>query len=128
MTNGTRKNSGTVLIVDDTKVNLIIAKRMLKEEGYETMTAQNGQEAVDIIKTGLYQFCLILMDHTMPIMNGSDATKEIKQIDPSLPIVGLTTELNPTILENFVKSGLCGVYSKPVSRDGIKNITRKHSK
>lgn len=121
------ESKGLVLIVDDSKINLGIASAILKSQGYEIDTAENGLEAIEKVKTGRRKFSLVLMDHTMPIMDGVDATRQIKDFDSDLPIVGLTTEENQTVLDNFLNSGLCDVYKKPISPSSMEKITRKYS-
>lgn len=119
-----------ILVVDDTKINLIIAEKLLHDQGFDTITAKNGSDAVEIVKGtrgSRRKLSLVLMDQCMPVMDGSDATRIIKEFDSDLPIVGLTTEVDPTILENFKNAGLSEIYSKPVSKSSMQDITRKHS-
>jgi len=120
-------SNGVVLIVDDSPVNRKIIQMILKRQNFDTVLAVDGQDAIDTVKNAENKFCLILMDQNMPIMDGTNATKAIKEFDPSIPIVGLTTEVDPTTLENFVRAGVCGLYSKPVSANEMKKIMRKHS-
>lgn len=116
-----------VIVVDDTDLYRLTESRMLKAQGCDVATAENGQAAVDIVRSSNRRPSLVLMDHSMPVMNGSDVTKLIKQFDSGIPVVGLTCERDSAVLTNFMESGLSGIYDKPVSLSDMKEIVRKHS-
>ena len=67
---------GKALIVDDEKTNRLILKSLLTKQGYQTIEAVNGQEAVDLFKTESPS--IIFMDVMMPILDGYEATRQIK--------------------------------------------------
>ena len=73
-----------ILIVDDNKINLLIAKKLLSTQDCETVTAQSGQEALAQIK--INNFDLVLMDIMMPGMDGFETCSRIKKIDSSIII------------------------------------------
>lgn len=79
-----------VLVVDDILVNRLLIKHYLENEGIVFLQAENGKEAIDIVKTEDVDF--ILMDIRMPVMDGFVATKKIRKISPSIPIVALSGE------------------------------------
>ena len=120
-------NNQLVLIVDDTKVYRLGAYRSFTNEGFEVVTAVNGSEAVEYIKNSTRKPSLILMDQSMPEMDGIEATQLIKQVDPDIPIFGFTTETNETTLRDFKNAGLSGFYNKPIKTEEIKEIKRKFS-
>ena len=77
----------TILIAEDKDSNLILMTYIIKKfDPFES--AKNGEEAVDMVEKGEYD--LVLMDIKMPIMDGLEATKKIKETHPSLPIIALT--------------------------------------
>ena len=78
----------TILIVDDEKNYLIILSAVLEEEGFEILTAQSGQEALEIQKTS--DLDLVLTDMKMPEMDGIELLENIKARDPDLPVVMMT--------------------------------------
>ena len=78
----------TILIVDDEKHYPIIIGEVLNEEGYETLTASSGMEALDLIKSQLID--LVLTDVKMPGMTGIDLLERIKEIKPDLPVIIMT--------------------------------------
>ena len=78
----------TILIVDDEKNYLTILSAVLDEEGFEILTAQSGQEALEIHKTS--DLDLVLTDMKMPEMDGIELLENIKALDPDLPVVMMT--------------------------------------
>ena len=80
-----------VLLVEDDKVNQMIAIKMLKKFNCEVTLANNGQEAVDLFSEN--KFDLVLMDIQMPVMNGIDAAKLIRKCDNKTTIIALTANV-----------------------------------
>lgn len=82
--------TGTVLLVDDVVVNQIVAQAMLEELGFNVITADNGLEAINLFRGQNFKF--ILMDCQMPIMDGFEATKKIREFEGEkhTPIIALT--------------------------------------
>ena len=76
----------TIVIVDDIEVNSMLIMAQLRKFGPKFVWHKNGAESVEYIKNGGIAD-IILMDVRMPIMNGIEATKQIKQIRPELPII-----------------------------------------
>lgn len=117
-----------VVVVDDSSVNLLTATQMLKRQGFEVLTAANGFDAVNLVKNTSPAPTLVLMDYQMPIMNGAEATKHIKEYNHNIPVVGLTTENDANILHEFEQSGLSEFCTKPLKMENMTKITRKYSK
>ena len=78
----------TILVVDDEPNYLIILAEVLRDENFEVFTAENGQKALEIVQTT--DLDLVLTDMQMPIMNGMELLKQIKPINPDLPVIMLT--------------------------------------
>lgn len=70
----------SVVVVDDSRDIQVLLKALLESEGYEVLTAINGQEALQILKRSKYLPNLILLDLMMPIMDGSSFIKEFKKV------------------------------------------------
>jgi len=117
-----------ILVVDDSPVNRTIAKKILQNNGFEVITAENGLDGVEFVKNSRRRPSLVLMDQQMPIMDGTAATKLIKEHDPNIPIIGLTTETDQSVLQQFKDSGLADIYRKPINPVEMQQITRKYSK
>jgi CheY-like chemotaxis protein len=103
----------TILIVEDTDTSVMYYRAALKKTKVKLVYADNGQSALDIIESGS-NFDLILMDINMPVMNGIDATKKIKEIAPKIPIIIQTAYvLNDERIRSF-DAGCDGFMAKPV--------------
>jgi PAS domain S-box-containing protein len=121
-------NHELVLIVDDVPSNRFLLKSYLAELNLTMQEAENGAEAVEMVRNQKPD--IILMDLRMPVMNGLDATKEIKRI-PSrkdTPIIAVTASSMHFEDEDIEASGFDGFLDKPVSRDQIINELIKHIK
>lgn len=77
----------TILIVDDEDQLSFFLQKLMEGEGYNVVTASNGREAVDSFKANPDSIDLVLMDIKMPVMNGIEAHRELKQINPCVPIL-----------------------------------------
>ena len=111
-----------ILIAEDNDSNFILMTYILKKF-YQFDRAQNGQEAVDMVEKGNYD--LILMDIKMPIMDGLEATKAIKEKHPDLPIVALTANAFDSDRQLAMQAGCVDFLSKPVSSDLCIKTIRK---
>ena len=82
---------------------------------YEVVRASNGKEAVEL--SDQQQFDLIMMDMKMPVMDGLEATRLIKEKHPDLPIIALTANAFETDRQATFEAGCCDFISKPFSRE-----------
>jgi CheY-like chemotaxis protein len=112
-----------ILLAEDNKVNQKLASRMLEKLGHEVVIAENGEEAIEKMKQG--DFDLILMDVQMPIMDGFQATKKIRESEQKgnkhIPIIALTAYAMKGDREKCLKAGMDGYLSKPINLKEIKN-------
>ncbi|MEO1021640.1 MAG: response regulator [Bacteroidota bacterium] len=103
-----------ILVVDDHKVNFDIAEEILQTWGATVLYAENGKKAVESITEN--EVDLILMDMQMPVMDGIEATRNIRQLDSPLsdvPIIAMTAAALPEEREKCLQSGMNGYISKP---------------
>lgn len=108
----------TILVVEDTDTSIMYYKAALKRTKAKLLYATNGVEAIDIIKDNK-NLDLILMDINMPLMDGIDATVEIKKINPQIPIIIQTAYvLNDERIRSF-EAGCDGFMTKPVKIDQL---------
>lgn len=77
----------TILVVEDEDQLSYFFRKLMEEEGYNVVTAGNGQEAVDSYKANPNSIDMVLMDIKMPVKSGIEAHRELKQIDPCIPIL-----------------------------------------
>ena len=107
----------TVLIVDDLPVNIILLKTMLTRTNVRILTATNGEEALDIVRKSRPE--LILLDIQMPVMNGWEVLKAIKE-DPQLNstvVIVVSAYTSAEDIEQSMKLGAAGFIKKPVIMD-----------
>jgi len=81
------KGSGNALVVDDEKIVIDLATNMLRTLGFSVVTARNGREAIDLFRERPAGFTFVLLDMTMPEMDGETAFRELRAIDPEARIV-----------------------------------------
>jgi len=107
-----------ILVAEDNKINQKVIAGLLLDTGIELFFVDNGQEAVDFL-TQDSSVDLILMDINMPIMNGHEATKEIRKNPEynTIPILALTADVMDKSIQDAMLSGMQGHISKPIIVD-----------
>lgn len=110
---------GRVLLVEDNPVNQLVAKGMLGKLGCEVIVAAHGAEALDQLE--YHEFDLVLMDCNMPVMDGYEASRQIRQSGrwPSLPIVALTANAMSEERERCRAAGMSDYLAKPFRREEL---------
>ncbi len=121
--------SGVALVVEDNEVNREVMKAMLDHLGVEAQYACNGQEALELIQTGV-AFGVVLMDVQMPVMDGLDAARRIRQLEFDraalrTPIVAVTAGVFEEQISQCLMSGMDGVLAKPVNLVQLASTLRK---
>jgi len=114
-----------VLLVDDSKVNLKVTTKLLEKVGMQVEAAHNGREAVERLTTD--SFDLVLMDCQMPVMDGFEATKEIRGLSPEsqrIPIIALTAGESDAEVQKCLQAGMNSVIAKPINKRKIENILK----
>jgi CheY-like chemotaxis protein len=103
----------TILIVEDDYSSVFYLKEVLKDTGVNIEIAGDGQSAVDICKNNS-AINLVLMDIQLPLMNGLEATAEIKKIRSDLPVIAETAYATPYDQENCLIAGCNDFITKPI--------------
>jgi CheY-like chemotaxis protein len=128
-----------ILVVDDSKLNRKMLIKILKADGHSCDEAEDGKQAVDMVRASLTgtqpalnrtqppieitpTYDTILMDFMMPVMNGSDATAEIRKMGYEGPIFGVTGNALPEDQLAFLASGVDRVLVKPLDPDLIPRL------
>jgi signal transduction histidine kinase len=111
----------TVLIAEDMPSAFNLLKILLEKEGFKTIWAKNGRQAVDYCQT-LPDIQLVLMDLKMPDMSGFDAVKIIKESFPNMPVVAQTAFAVEGDKEKILASGFDGYLEKPIQKDKLMDI------
>ncbi len=122
--------SGLILVVDDEEIVLRIAEPALKDHGYTVLTASNGEDAVNVVRTRGAELALVVLDLTMPVLGGDEAAIAIRELRPDLPIV-LSSGYDETRALNQFAVQVNGFIQKPYEveklLDAIKNALSKKS-
>ena len=109
-----------ILIVDDNKLNIKVAKRALQDFNFEIDEAEDGSICLDKVSSGKV-YDLILMDIMMPNMSGETALKKLKENENfNIPVIALTADAVAGAKEKYVSEGFIDYIAKPFSRDQIK--------
>ncbi|WP_051906515.1 response regulator [Methylomarinum vadi] len=103
-----------ILVVDDFEINRQVAKAMLEGGGYQVSLADNGEQAVQMVKTN--RFDAVLMDLQMPVMDGYEATRQIRseQSFTALPIIALTAHATEEEKNKCLERGMQDCIGKPI--------------
>ncbi len=118
--------AGTILVAEDTPVNQLVIRQHLESEGHVVIIVENGKDAVQACCA--QHFDLILMDVQMPVMDGLEATRQIKARlkKPQLtPVVALTANTDTRTQNQCHASGMDAVLTKPIRRDPLIRAVNK---
>lgn len=121
----TQQHALPVLLVEDNRINQMVTKKILTLLGYQVHIVANGQEAVDRVVT--QEYLCVLMDIQMPVMNGYDATRAIRQNQEypnrdKLPIIAMTANAMTGDKEKCLEAGMNDYISKPVDPEALQAI------
>lgn len=115
-----------ILVVDDNRPNQQVAQGMLDRFGFQCDIADNGKEAIDAVVRKQYD--LILMDSYMPVMDGCEATRQIRMLEADsdkLPIIAMTANNTEEEKERCSKAGMVDFISKPLRLEELKKKLEK---
>jgi CheY-like chemotaxis protein len=115
-------NSQTVLVVDDQNDNVVLVSLWLQNLGYRVVTAVDGESAVEVARLAMPQ--LILMDIAMPVMDGLDATRRIRQtpLISDLPVIFLTAFDTKEFRQKAGDAGGDGYLTKPIDFERLSKL------
>ncbi|MDP8206816.1 MAG: PAS domain S-box protein [Candidatus Electryonea clarkiae] len=107
------RGAGTILIVDDEPAVLSLGKRALERAGYTILTAVDGEDGIEVFRKNADKVSLILLDLTMPKLNGDEAIIELKKIKPDVKVILSSGYSEEAARERFADQGLAGFIHKP---------------
>ena len=113
-----------ILIAEDTETNYFLLSEALKPTKIELFRAMNGQEAVDFCKNNKVD--LVLMDIYMPVLNGLDATRQIRSFNQQLPIIAQTATSKSDDIAKCKEAGCDDYISKPINLKSFLSTIQKH--
>jgi CheY-like chemotaxis protein len=121
-----------ILLVEDNPVNQKLARFILAKAGHQITVADNGMEAVEAFGAEPDTFDIVLMDIQMPVMDGKQATLEIRKIEEQrkkgrfpVPIIAVTADVTKGNREKLIALGLNDYISKPIQRNIILDTVNK---
>jgi CheY-like chemotaxis protein len=108
-----------ILVVDDEQLNRDVLKRRLTRRGYEVVCAENGQVALELLAQEAYT--AVLMDLSMPVMDGWEATRHIRScFEPTqLPVIALSAHSGPEAQLRAREAGCCDYVTKPYGMEDL---------
>ena len=115
-----------ILLVEDNEANQLLIKKILEKAGYSVDLADNGLEAVERALSGK-EYVLILMDMQMPVMDGYEATRAIREEGLRVPIVALTAHTMQGDEEKTIEAGCDGFLGKPVKQSDLIETVRYYT-
>lgn len=120
--------NSNVLVVDDNKLNLKVANKILQEHKVKTVLVDNGFECINHIKEGR-EYDLILLDDMMPKMGGTETLAQLKQIPNfKIPTVALTANAVSGVRETYLNLGFDDYIAKPIEKEELRRVLAKYLK
>ena len=124
--NASQENARLVLVVEDYPNNQRVALAHLKKLGFAAHVVENGREAVDAVTRSRNLYQLVLMDWQMPVMDGLEATRQIRALEATcgahIPIIGMTANAIKGDQERCLAAGMDDYISKPVKREDLQRV------
>ena len=115
-----------ILLVEDNKINQTLALALLEKAGYRADIAENGEAAIGAVEKTDY--ALVLMDVQMPVMDGVEATRRIRQLPgrkSNVPIIAMTADAMNGACERYLEAGMQSYVSKPIDARRFIEIVRE---
>lgn len=109
-----------ILVADDDQINQVLMRDFLERMGHQVTVVGNGQEALDAFEKEHHD--LILMDIRMPVMDGIEATEQLRRMGVKVPVVALTANIFKEDVEEYLESGMTQCISKPVDMAQLEQL------
>ena len=117
-------NGERILLVEDNEINVMVAKQILGKWNLTVEVAYNGEEAIEMVRNNPYN--IVLMDIQMPVMNGYDASKAIRQFNAEIPILALSASVFMEVKDKIFQVGMSGFLFKPFDPEVLYNTLAKY--
>ena len=116
------RGKGTVLVADDEETVCAVGKQMLTRMGFDVLTAVDGRQAVDLFKEHSDEVVCVLLDLTMPHMDGEQAFRELRRIRPDVTVVLCSGYNEQDATQRFAGKGLAGFIQKPYNLTTLREM------
>jgi DNA-binding NtrC family response regulator len=116
------RGKGTVLVVDDEETMRSTVARMMRLMGLDPVLAVDGREAVEIFRAQPERFALVLLDLTMPHMDGEQTFTELRRLHPDVRVVLMSGFNAQEALVRFTGKGLASFLQKPFTIDALRSV------
>ena len=120
-----REFAARVLLAEDNEANQMVAEELLTRLGIELDIAQNGREAVDMVRAAPGKYAAVLMDMQMPELDGLAATRELRDGGYDMPIIAMTANAMKSDLESCLAAGMNDHVTKPIERKALLHSLRR---
>ena len=127
MTEHSNNRKNVILIAEDDEFNLLFLNTLLHEEDYKIISAVNGEEAVNLCRSHS-EISLVLMDIKMPVMDGIEATREIKSFRQNLPIIAVSAYCMDDDKNRLIEAGFDDFVFKPVNKNILMEKVSEYQK
>jgi CheY-like chemotaxis protein len=114
-----------IMVVDDEQMGLTLMKHVLTGAGFEVTTAQSGFECLELFRQRPFVYALVLLDLTMPFMDGEETFARLKDIRANIPVLLCTGFIQQDRLDRLMSTGLAGFLRKPIAPDEIVALVRR---
>ncbi len=119
------RGSGTILLADDEETVCAVGKRMLERMGFSILTAPDGREALKLYLEHSDEIVCILLDLTMPHMDGEETYRELRRIRPDIKVILCSGYNEQNATQQFAGKGLAGFIQKPFNIISLREILMK---
>lgn len=119
------KGTGIILVVDDEEAVRGLVRRMLEMMGFTVRTACDGREGVNVFRNEAQQIQLVLLDMTMPHLDGPETFRELRRLRNDVKVVLSSGYNEHSAISQFAGKGLVGFIQKPYSYDELQGVVRK---
>lgn len=119
-------NNVSILLVEDNPLNVMVAKAFLERCGAQIDTAVNGEEGIEKFDAARHR--MILMDLEMPVMDGYEATRQLRKAGETVPVIALTASLPKEVASEVYAAGLTDIIVKPFNPDDLFRVILQHLK
>jgi signal transduction histidine kinase/CheY-like chemotaxis protein len=118
-------NKLTILVAEDDEISYLYIQSVLKKKGIKLLRAKNGKEAVQMLKDN-QGISLVLMDIKMPVLDGLEATQQIRQFNGSVPIIAQTAYVLTDDRSKVIRAGCNDYISKPINTNNLIRLIQKY--